>query len=245
MQIIIEKDYEAMSRRTADVIVDTIINNPSATLCLAAGDTPRLAYSLAAKRINSEQIDVTSCKFVSLDEWIGISDNNDGSCGYFLRTVLFDPLRITNQQVHVFDGLANNLLAECGAMDEFIFNNGGIDLIVVGIGRNGHVGFNEPGVSFDHYSHVVELDATTKTVGQKYFRETTALNQGITLGLKHLLESRQAVLIANGTAKAEVIHLSLDEEISTAMPASIIQNHQNALVIVDEEAASLLKTRRS
>jgi 6-phosphogluconolactonase/glucosamine-6-phosphate isomerase/deaminase len=128
-------------------------------------------------------------------------------------------------------------------MDQFIRDNGGIDIMVVGIGRNGHIGFNEPGIPFENYSHVVQLDEVTTTVGQKYFTEATTLNQGITLGLQHLLDAKEAILIANGEKKAEVIKKSLEGRISVEMPGSVIRKHNNAAVIIDEEAASLLNKR--
>ncbi len=113
--------------------------------------------------------------------------------------------------------------------------------MIVGVGMNGHIGFNEPGVSFDNYSHVINLDETTQSVGQKYFDRPVALKQGITLGLKHLLESKKALMIANGSKKAGIIKKALEEEISNSVPASIIRKHSNGVVMIDEEAASLLK----
>ena len=243
MEVIVENSYEEMSARTADMIVSSIRKNPQALLCLAAGDTPRVAYTLVAERVAEEKIDLSRCKFVSLDEWVGIGADNPGSCRYFLRTTLFNPLGLSDNQLHLFNSLAPDLDKECRDMDGFIQTNNGIDLIVVGIGRNGHIGFNEPGVATNLHSHVVELDNTTKTVGQKYFNETTALTQGITLGLKHLLEAKQAILIANGKVKAEVIAQSVEGPVDISMPASIMQQHSNGFVILDKEAASGLKKR--
>jgi 6-phosphogluconolactonase/glucosamine-6-phosphate isomerase/deaminase len=143
----------------------------------------------------------------------------------------------------VFNALAKDMQKECEDMDNFISQHGGIDLIVVGVGRNGHIGFNEPGASFEQYSHVIELHETTQTVGQKYFREETTLNQGITLGLKHLLEARKAILIANGERKAAVMKEVIEGEISPEMPGSVIRKHRNAEIIMDKEAASLLSSK--
>lgn len=243
MELIIEKDYEGMSLKTAHIIADTIKKKPCALLCLAAGDTPRLAYSLIQSLASEENIDISHCNFVSLDEWIGIPPDNKGSCQYFLRTTVFDPLNIAEDNFHLFNSLSKDTEKECTAMDDFIKSKGGIDLMVVGVGRNGHIGFNEPGVPFEKYSHVVDLDETTTSVGQKYFKESTALNKGITLGLNYLLESGKAVMIANGTTKAEVIRKALEEEITTEMPAGIIRRHRNGIVIIDEEAASVLKNK--
>ena len=125
-------------------------------------------------------------------------------------------------------------------MDEIIFKNSGIDLMIVGIGMNGHIGFNEPGVSFNNYAHVIDLDETTITVGQKYFKTPVAIQKGITLGLKHLLESKKVLLLANGNKKASVIKKTVEEEVTNLFPASIMQTHLNGFVMVDEEAAALL-----
>ena len=127
-------------------------------------------------------------------------------------------------------------------MDNIIFEKGGIDLMIVGIGMNGHIGFNEPGVSFDNYSHVIDLDDTTITVGQKYFKTAVHLKKELHLGLKHLQESKKVLLIANGTKKAEVIKKTVEEEITNSFPASIMQKHSNGFVMVDEEAAACLIT---
>jgi glucosamine-6-phosphate isomerase len=243
MQLIIEKDYESMSERSASIIINTIKRLPGAVLCLAAGDTPRRAYQIVAETVKRNNIDVSKCRFVSLDEWVGIRPENEGSCQFFLRSTLFGPLNIHEEQIHVFDALAHDLHLECKKMDDYIRRSGGIELIVVGIGRNGHIGFNEPGVNPNLFSHVVELDNTTKTVGQKYFRESTELTAGITLGLRHLLDASQALLIANGEKKAEVIRHALEEPINSNMPASYIRQHKNSTVILDQEAAQLLQTK--
>ena len=117
---------------------------------------------------------------------------------------------------------------------------GGIDLMIVGIGMNGHIGFNEPGVSFDNYSHVIDLDDTTLSVGQKYFKSKVSLQKGITLGLKHLQESKKVLLLANGKKKAEVIRRTVEGDLTNSFPASIMQKHAHGIVMIDEEAASSL-----
>jgi glucosamine-6-phosphate isomerase len=240
MKLIIDKDYESMSLRAAREVTDLVKKKPDAVLCLAAGDTPRLAYNLITQIAEKEKIDFSRAYFVSLDEWVGIPPENEGSCQFYLRSLLFNPMKIAETNIHVFNSLSPDLKRECSEMDDFIKKHNGIDLMIVGVGRNGHIGFNEPGVPFDKYSHIVDLDETTTSVGQKYFREATSLNKGITLGLKHLMESAKAILIANGIKKAEVIKDAIEGEISPKMPASIMRRHPNGQVIVDSEAASLL-----
>ena len=238
MQISVYRDYQTLSFQAAERIIEMIREKPGAVLCLAAGDTPRLTYDTLAARAASENIDFSQCIFVGLDEWVGIPPENEGSCHYFLQKHLFEPLRISSDQIHLFDALTSDLNDECRKMNQLISTLGGIDLMLVGIGMNGHIGFNEPGASPERYAHVVNLDEATQTVGQKYFRQPTVLQQGITLGLKHLLEARKVILIANGAKKAGVIKQTIEGPITPELPATILRMHPNSEVMLDEEAAS-------
>ena len=241
MQLKIYKDYNTLSFHIAAEIIELVKNKPTAVLCLASGDTPRLAYSLMAQKAMDEKIDFSHCTFIGLDEWVGIPPQNEGSCHFFLQTNVFKPLSLSSSQIHLFNAMSGDLVQECRTMDKIISDKGGIDLMVVGVGMNGHIGFNEPGSSFDNYSHVIDLDDTTQSVGQKYFTQPVIIKQGITLGLNHFLHSRKAIMIANGIKKAGVIKKALEEEINIRMPASIIRTHSQGVVMIDEEAASLLK----
>lgn len=241
MQLNIYKDYSTLSSHAAAEIIGLVKNKPGAVLCLASGDTPRLTCALIAKNAKEENVDFSRCSFIGLDEWVGIPPQNEGSCHFFLQNNVFDPLHIASSQIHLFDALSEDLMEECNTMDKIIAGKGGIDLMLVGVGMNGHIGFNEPCVSFDNYSHVIDLDDTTQSVGQKYFSQATALKKGISLGLNHLLQAKRVILIANGIKKAEVIRKALEEEINIDMPASIMRTHDQGIVMIDEEAASLLK----
>jgi glucosamine-6-phosphate isomerase len=243
MELTVFKDHNTLSDHAADKIILSVKQKPDAVLCLAAGDSPKLTYALVAEKAARNKVDFTKCTFIGLDEWVGIGPGNDGSCHYFLRHNVFDPLKISASRIHLFDALSDNLEQQCRNMDNIITAKGGIDLILVGVGMNGHIGFNEPGVPTELYSHVVELDETSRTVGQKYFREQTVLTRGITLGLQHLLQSRCAIMMASGTKKAAVIRKALEEEITPFMPASVIRKHANSYVMLDEGAASALAGR--
>lgn len=240
MQLKIFKDYNELSAHAANAIIELVKEKPAAVLCLAAGDTPKQTYAEVALRAISEKIDFSQCTFIGLDEWVGIAPENSGSCHYFLHHHLFSPLGIAASQIHLFDALSNDLSGECQKMDQLIQEKSGIDLMLAGIGMNGHIGFNEPGVSFDLYSHVISLDENTQSVGQKYFSTRTALSKGITLGLKHFTESRKAILIANGEKKAAIIHKAVQEPVTNQVPASIIQQHKNGWVMIDEAAGNYL-----
>ncbi len=240
MELKIYQDYHALSEATASEIIDLVKNKPDAVLCLASGDTPRLTCQLFAEKALQQKTDLSRITFIGLDEWVGVPPENEGSCHYFFQHEVFEPLHFSANQINLFNAMSANLEKECQKMDKVIAEKGGIDLMIVGIGMNGHIGFNEPGVSFDNYSHVIELDDTTLTVGQKYFKTAVSLEKGITLGLKHLQESKKVILIANGTKKAGVIKKTVEEKVSNSFPASIMQKHSNGFVMIDEEAAGLL-----
>lgn len=243
MQLKIYKDYQSLSEAAANEIVSLIKHKPAAVLCLASGDTPRLTCKLFATKAKQENLDLSQITFIGLDEWVNIPPDNEGSCHYFFQHEIFEPLQFSPGQVHLFDALSTDLNNECRKMDGLIFDKGGIDLMIVGIGMNGHIGFNEPGVSFDNYSHVAELDNTTTSVGQKYFKAAMTLQQGITLGLKHLQEAKKVLLIANAAKKAEVIQKTVEGDVTPSFPASIMQQHNNGYVMADEEAAGLLTAK--
>lgn len=240
MKIKIYKGYEALSEEAASVIADVIRQKPDAVICLASGHTPLLPCHMFVKKIKEQKINIDEVKFLGLDEWVGVPPENEGSCHYFLYNTVFVPLGLQAQQIHVFNGMADDLITECKTMDAMIANNGGIDLMIVGIGMNGHIGFNEPGVPFGNYSHIIHLDETTVEVGKKYFPSSTALSKGITIGLQHLMEAKQVILIANGEKKASIIKETIEEKVSNQIPATIMQTHKNGIIMIDEEAASLL-----
>lgn len=241
--LLICKDHYALSLEVAHRIIHQVQIKPQSVLCLAAGDTPRLAYALLVELSQQSATNFTQCTFVGLDEWLGIHPENEGSCAYFLRRNLLSPLAIADAQIRLFDGLAQDPVRECVQMDEFVRKLGGIDLVLVGVGMNGHVGFNEPGVAEDLYAHVTDLDDTTRSVGQKYFKETTPLQRGITLGLRHLLDAGTALLMASGEKKAAIIRKIVEGPVSTDVPASIIRKHPDGVILLDNEAASMLKSK--
>lgn len=234
--------YDTLSDFMAAEIATAIKNKPSLTLCMASGHTPALTAALLAKKLLDENIDYSTITFLGLDEWIGMPPENEGSCHYFFKTKLFEPLQLQPSQCFLFNSLAADMESECTKMDAVISERGGIDLMVVGIGMNGHIGFNEPGTSFATLSHIATLDETTTSVGQKYFKEKTALSKGVTIGLGHLLHAKKCFLIANGNKKAGVIKQTVEGPVTENFPASILQQHSNGFVLVDEEAASLLTT---
>lgn len=233
--------YDEMSKAAAELVAKQLAEKPNSVICFPSGDSPTGMLKYIVEWANDGKIDLTQSFFVGLDEWVGMDENDQGSCKYYLKHNFFDKLNIKLTNVTLFDAKANDLDAECERMDQFISSKGGLDIMMVGIGMNGHLGLNEPGTPFDLYAHRSELDPITVQVGQKYFTKETPLTAGITLGLKHLAEAGKAVLIASGAKKADIIHESLQGTVSPEVPASILQTLPNAFVLLDKDAASELE----
>jgi galactosamine-6-phosphate isomerase len=240
MQLQIYNNYETLSEAAALQIAGVIRQNPTAVLCFASGHTPLRVCELLVQKIISEKTDISGVTFLGLDEWVGVPPHNEGSCHYFLYNTIFNPLGLQPHQIYMFDALSTDLEEQCHKMDAVIVSKGGIDCMLVGIGMNGHIGFNEPVIPFTNNCHVAALDETTVSVGQKYFSSSVSLSRGITIGLQHLMNTRQVILMANGEKKAAVIKKAIEEPVSVQLPASIMQTHANGIVMLDEAAASLL-----
>ncbi|WP_420149725.1 6-phosphogluconolactonase [Spirosoma sp.] len=233
-------DHESLSQYTAEHIAAIINQKPDALLCLASGDTPIETYHRFVALVKDERVDVSRCTFVGLDEWVGFGPEDAGSCSYYVFRDLFTPLNLRPNQIYVFDAKADDLDAECARIDTLIDSHGGLDLLLVGMGMNGHIALNEPGTPFTLGCHVSELAESTKTVGQKYFTQETPLTKGITLGLRHLTEAHDVILLVSGAKKAPTLRDALKGPVTEQVPASIIQNRPNVQVWIDKAAGSLL-----
>ncbi|MBD1391505.1 6-phosphogluconolactonase [Mucilaginibacter glaciei] len=233
--------YDKMSKAAADIVAKQLKEKPDSVICFPSGDSPTGMLTHLVDCANSGKIDLSQCFFVGLDEWVGMDQNDFGSCKHYLHANFFSKLNIAPDHITLFDAKADDLEAECEKMNAFIKSKGGLDMMIVGIGMNGHLGLNEPGTPFDLYAHLSELDPLTVEVGQKYFQQETELTHGITLGLKHLQEAKIPVLIASGIKKAPIIHEALQGLVSTEVPASILQNIKPAIILLDEDAGSELE----
>ncbi|ANH83411.1 hypothetical protein A8C56_22665 [Niabella ginsenosidivorans] len=241
MELRVFKDYGRASAVVADIMSTVLAEKPDAVLCMASGDSPRLACALFCEQVKKEATDCSRLFLVGLDEWVGVPPATPGACSNDFRERLIEPLGLKKEQYHFFNGLASDLREECIKMDTVIAQKGGIDLMVVGVGMNGHIGFNEPGVDAGLKSHVIGLDAVTKEVGQKYFQVGRVLNKGITLGLSYLMEAKKVVLIASGAHKSGVIKKVLTDEVSSAFPATLLRRHGNSVIITDEDATAEIR----
>lgn len=238
MKIFIENTYDQMSRKVCDNIISYIKNKPKSLICLAGGDTPLKTFEYLIQANLNDEVDFSQTTFVSLDEWVGLGKETKGSCIYTLYKNLYEKLNIDlEKQVHFFDGLSKDLKNECKKINHLIEKFDGLDISLLGIGLNGHLGFNEPNVDENIDCGIIELDNTTKTVGQKYFDTNLDLKYGITIGLKHLLNSKRLILIANGEKKAEIVEKTLYGEISNNVPSSLARKKPNFFIYLDRLAS--------
>ncbi len=233
------KDYKELSTQTALQIARIIKEKPDALLCFPAGETSLGTFAEMIKLEGDGQVNFSQCKIVGLDEWVHLGVMKNENCYHFLKSHLFDHINIKNENICFFNGEADDLQRECAITNEFIKSYGRIDLMLLGVGMNGHVGLNEPGTSFDKYSHVVELDEITKNVGQKYFSVPTNLSHGITLGMKHVMESKIVIVQLSGSRKSRIVKRLLEIDANPNFPASLIQHHPNAFLLLDSEASQL------
>lgn len=240
MECRIFDDYDELSAAAAELIIGIVERKPDAVLCFATGNSPVGTYKALAQKAKESGTDFSQCFCFGLDEWLGVPPEKSGSCHYLLYEQVFNPLEISPAQVHLFDGMTKDIQMECRIMNGEIENAGGIDCMLVGIGLNGHIGFNEPGVDIGLQAHEQELQDSTLASGQLYFNEPTAIAKGITLGLDQVMKARTLLMLASGKSKAEIIHKACDGPVSNEVPASYIQHHRHAVLMIDREAATLL-----
>ncbi len=237
MKQVIFNDYKELSVKTAEQIAAIILKKPDALLCFPAGETSVGTFEHLIELNRKGNISFKKCKIVGLDEWANIGAMKSENCFSFLKKHLFDHIDYSEENLHFFDGESSDLKQECIETDNFIKKYGPIDMMLLGAGMNGHLGLNEPGTSFDLYSHIVNLDETTRKVGQKYFSGSVTLTKGITLGIKYIMEAKTVILQLNGKRKAEVVKLLIDVDPSPVFPASAIKLHKNAFLLLDKEAS--------
>lgn len=241
MKVVVKKNYEEMCQAVTDYIVDYISKKPESLIQLPGGDTPLGIFKCLVKADKDGKLDLSKVSFVSLDEWENLGYETKGSCIQTLYDSLFNQLSIDpEKQVCFFDG-KGNLEEECKRVDQFIFDHGNIDISVLGIGMNGHIGFNEPGFNPDQYCTIIPLDEVTKKVSVKYFGKQLNIEHGITLGFKHILNANKVILIADSTRKADIVKQVIEGPISNMVPASLVRKVNDSAIYLDEEAATKLK----
>ena len=240
MHIHISENYEELSLQSLDATVQYLQASAQPLLCVASGDSPKGLYAELVRRTQDQTLDISNWNFVGLDEWLGMDKFDEGSCAHMLEASLVKPLQLTNANSAFFNGKAKNTVEECARIESFISQKGGIDVAILGLGLNGHLGLNEPGTAITARSHVSVIHPLTQQVGQKYFRGETKLVNGITLGLATLNESSQIILVVNGERKAGIVKALVEGPVTDQLPASLLRNHPGFHLFLDKAAASLL-----
>ena len=240
MRIIRCKDYDDMSRKTANIISAQVILKPNAKLGLATGTTPIGAYKQLIAWYKKGDVDFSEVTTYNLDEYYGLDGSHPQSYRYFMNDTFFDHININKENTHVPDGSNPNVEEACSAYDALMAAAGPMDLQLLGIGRNGHVGFNEPGESFSKGTHCVDLtESTIKANSRLFEREEDVPRQAYTMGVQSIMLARSILVIANGEAKAQAVYDMCFGPVTPRVPASILQLHTNCTVIADEAALSL------
>ncbi len=240
MELLVCKNYEECSKVAAEIFSNAIIANPSIILGLATGSSPIGTYQNLIKDYEAGKISFKDVKTYNLDEYVGISRENEQSYYYFMNDNLFNHVDINKENVHVPYAHEGAYEASAKAYTEEL-KKVSVDIQLLGIGANGHIGFNEPGTSFDQETFIVTLTEKTREDNKRFFNSIDEVpTHAITMGIADIMRAKKIVLIACGANKAEAVKKLLSKEITTDFPASALHNHDNVVVIVDEAAYSLI-----
>ncbi len=244
MRIIQVKDEEAMGRRAADLIEAEMARHANPVIGLATGETPLPLYRELIRRHKEEGLDFSTTITFNLDEYVGLPPEHDESYRYFMNKNLFNHINIVKKNTHVPDGMAEDVEASCHEYDRMIDDCGGIDVQVLGIGANGHIGFNEPGSSLGSLTRVKTLTEKTIQDNARFFPSIDDVPRlAITMGIGTILHAAHCLLLASGANKADAIKAACEGPVTGMCPASVLQLHQYATVIVTEDAAGELTLR--
>lgn len=235
MQFITVKTYEELSQKAASIIASQVILKPTCVLGLATGSSPVGTYKKLIEKCNNGELDFSGVTSVNLDEYVGLDGSNDQSYRYFMEENLFKSINIKKEKTFVPNGCAADLKAEGIAYDDHIKALGGIDLQLLGIGLDGHIGFNEPDSFFTAETHEVVLDESTIKANARFFaNEDEVPKKAITMGMMSIMQAKKILLVANGASKKEILEKAFFGPITPEVPASILQLHPDVTVIFSE-----------
>ena len=239
MRIYKAKDYEEMSRKAAGIVSAQIIMKPDCVLGLATGSTPVGLYKQLIEWYRNGDLDFSGVRTVNLDEYKGISRENDQSYYYFMHQNLFDHVNIPAGNTHLPDGMEPDSEKECRRYEELIQSMGSVDLQLLGIGHNGHIGFNEPADAFDKLVHCVNLTQSTIEANKRFFASAEEVpRQAYTMGIQTIMRSKKILIIANGEGKADIVRDAFFGPITPMVQASVLQLHNDVTLVADEAALS-------
>lgn len=237
MRIYKGKDYADMSRKAANIISAQVIMKPDCVLGLATGSTPIGLYQQLVAWYEKGDLDFSEVRTVNLDEYKGISRENDQSYYYFMHHNLFDHVNLPAENSHLPNGMEPDSDRECRRYSELIRSMGGVDLQLLGIGHNGHIGFNEPGDAFDNDVHCVDLTQSTIEANKRFFASADDVpKQAYTMGIKTIMQAKKILIVASGEDKADIVRDAFFGPITPKVPASVLQLHNDVTLVADEAA---------
>lgn len=241
MKIYCEKDYEAMSRRAAGIIGAQIILKADSVLGLATGSSPIGTYKDLIRRYQAGELDFSHITSVNLDEYRGLSGDNDQSYRYFMDTHLFNHVNIHKGRTFVPDGLGEDPEKTCEEYNQIILREGPVDLQLLGMGNNGHIGFNEPAEAFAKKVHCVDLTESTIEANKRFFEKIEDVpRQAYTMGIGNIMQAKKVLVIVSGEGKADIVAKAFAGPVTPWVPASILQFHEDVTLVGDEAALSKL-----
>ena len=242
MKIIRAKDYKDMSRKAANIISAQIIMKPQCVLGLATGSTPIGTYDQLVEWYNKGDLDFSEVTTVNLDEYKGLTRENEQSYYYFMNDKLFSRVNINKDRTFLPDGMEPDSDKACKDYNEIIASVGGVDLQLLGLGHNGHIGFNEPGMAFEAETHCVNLTESTMKANQRFFASMDDVpKQAYTMGIKTIMQAKKILIVISGEDKAQIVMDAFFGPITPKVQASVLQLHNDVTIVADEAALSLIK----
>ena len=242
MRLIIAKDYADVSRKAANIIAAQIQLKPDCVLGLATGSSPVGTYKELIAKYESGDLDFSQVKTVNLDEYVGLPKDHDQSYAYFMRTNLFDHVNIDQANCNIPNGMNPDAEAECARYDAVIDAFGGADLQLLGLGPNGHIGFNEPADSFAAGTHCVKLEESTIEANKRFFNSKDEVpRKAYTMGVGTIMKAKKVLMVVSGKGKAGIVKESFFGPVKPQVPASILQMHPDFTLVLDEDAAKEIK----
>lgn len=242
MKIIKAKDYNDMSRKAANIISAQVIMKPNCVLGLATGSTPIGTYAQLVEWYKKGDLDFSEVTTVNLDEYKGLTRDNDQSYYYFMNDNLFSKVNINLERTFLPDGMEPDSDKACDDYNKIIADVGGVDLQLLGLGHNGHIGFNEPGMAFEAETHCVNLTESTMKANQRFFASMDDVpRQAYTMGIKTIMQAKKILVVVSGEDKAAIVKEAFFGPITPAVQASVLQLHNDVTIVADEAALSLIK----
>ncbi|MDR3240242.1 MAG: glucosamine-6-phosphate deaminase [Clostridiales bacterium] len=240
MRIYRAKDFSDMSRKAANILSAQVILNPQCILGLATGASPIGVYQQLIEWYQKGDIDFSEVKTMNLDEYRGLAAGNKHSYRYFMNQYFFGEINIHPENTYMPNGLEMDAEKECRRYEDLIYRLGGIDMQLLGLGHNGHIGFNEPGAAFEADTHGVALSPSTREANRRFFDGEEAPREAYTMGIKTIMRARRIVVIVSGESKAEIVQKAFLGPITPEVPGSVLQLHNNVTLVGDEAALRLI-----